>query len=214
MTAMERLRQELPPPGRIFGAQGDWSQVERELGLSLPTDYKEFISTYGSGKVCGFVSVYSPFVRNINWSFGSYLEQCRSAYQALVDTRVLDGIPYPVLPEMGGLLPFGTTENGNCLNWLTVGPPDQWELIAWDPDYLKFRATGYRSLSAYLADIVGQRCGLVTDDPPFDWLNPSHTFTPIDYDGPPFTTPSSSVASPKSSSKPAKKKASRKKKTD
>jgi hypothetical protein len=189
MTPFERLRVELIPPEIPFAFEGDWHRIEAEIGLALPGDYKAFISKYGSGKICGFVSLFSPFVNNGNWSLMPYVSETIQAYESYVDTKVLRAIPYPLYPKRGGLLPFGTTENSSCLNWLTDGPPDEWELVVWDPDSLAFSNTCYRSLAEFLADLVQQRCGLIPGDPPLDWLDPPRSFTAINYDSPEWSKP-------------------------
>lgn len=184
MTAFKRLRGEVAPPEIPFAAQGDWDDVEATLGLVLPSDYMTLVSTYGSGMFCGFVSALSPFVCNPKWSLIGYVHSTLVAYKSYVDSKVLSSIPYPLYPEKGGLVPFGTTENSNCLNWLAQGSQDEWELVVWEPDLLQFFNTGYKSLTEFLADLVQQKCGLIPDDPPRDWFNPPRSFTAINYDSP------------------------------
>jgi hypothetical protein len=52
-----------------------------------------------------------------------------------------DQHPYKLFPEPGGLLPFGGSDNGDTLFWLTLGEPDNWPIVvnaARDSDYEKF----------------------------------------------------------------------------
>jgi SUKH superfamily protein len=184
MTAFERLCAAVPPQEHRFGAEGDWGRTEADLRLAFPSDYKTFVATYGSGKICEFVSVLTPFIHNPKWSLLPYVHATVLAYQSYVETKVVRSLPYPLYPEKGGLLPFGTTENSNCLNWLTQGRPDQWELVVWEPDFLQFFKTGYKSLTEFMADLVQQKCGLIPDDAPLDWFNPPRSFTAINYDSP------------------------------
>jgi hypothetical protein len=58
--AVAELRRLVPPPAHPDGADGDWAACERELQLRLPEDYKEFISAYGSGTICGFFRNLEP----------------------------------------------------------------------------------------------------------------------------------------------------------
>lgn len=42
-TALQLLNKIAPPPNVPNEAQGDWQQIERTLGLTLPNDYKTLI---------------------------------------------------------------------------------------------------------------------------------------------------------------------------
>lgn len=35
-------------------------------------------------------------------------------------------------PQIGGLINFGVTENGDYLFWLPEGRPDEWKVVFWD----------------------------------------------------------------------------------
>lgn len=37
--------------------------------------------------------------------------------------------PYALYPEADGLLPWGTTDNGDQLFWLATGSPNEWSVI-------------------------------------------------------------------------------------
>ena len=61
----QSLTQLLPPPQTPVENQGDWTNVEQQLGMPLPADYKWFISTYGTGSICAaFINVLNPFAAN------------------------------------------------------------------------------------------------------------------------------------------------------
>src|ERR1035437_2084435 len=52
---LTRLVAIMPPPRTPTLPPGpdDWPSVERELGIGLPSDYKAFLATYGSGEING-----------------------------------------------------------------------------------------------------------------------------------------------------------------
>src|SRR6266511_5778594 len=80
----------------------DWPAAERELGLQLPSDYKEFAGRFGPGHFQnGYLWIAVP--RGV----GDRLNFFTSLVQRLEMLRYLrssgDEIPYPLYPEMGGL---------------------------------------------------------------------------------------------------------------
>jgi hypothetical protein len=126
----------------------DWKVVEAGLGLTLPSDYREFVFTYGSGLFAQFYRVYNPF------SASKYISLPQSI------TRVCDGlrefkrefpsqVPYPIHPESTGILPWGNDENGNDYYWLTRGGPDDWRVITDE-----VRGEGFREYDCTMTEFL------------------------------------------------------------
>ena len=117
----------LPPPAepRETGDRAAWAAVEREIGLRLPSDFKALIATYGSGSIDEFLTVHAPFSDNPNVRF---LDEARSNLKIYREIRTFEHIPHPIHPEPGGILPWGSTSNGDVLFWVTDPPdvPDRW----------------------------------------------------------------------------------------
>jgi hypothetical protein len=130
VTAIDSLKLVLPPPANpaYTGTQGEWAAVESGLGVTLPRDYKQFISEYGAGSIDEYLVVYSPF-----WSESSLaheLARLQHAYHYLVASLGYFPVPYPIFPEVGGLLPWGSTANGDVCSWITdQGDPDRWPIL-------------------------------------------------------------------------------------
>ncbi|WP_309090647.1 SMI1/KNR4 family protein [Phenylobacterium sp.] len=130
-VSIENLLKVVPPPAEPFESyDGPWEPVETFFGTGgLPADYKEFVLLYGSGYFMEFLGVSVPRAWN---------ENVRIATNAKIITRnfrehePLDPYPYGFWPDPGGLLPFGTTDNGDELFWLTEGAPDTWRVVVWD----------------------------------------------------------------------------------
>jgi hypothetical protein len=65
-----------PPPGSPVdtGSPDQWGEVERALGMPLPSDYKQFINVYGDGEFGDFLYVFNPFSgceqMNLLWQAG------------------------------------------------------------------------------------------------------------------------------------------------
>jgi hypothetical protein len=154
----------IPPPPVPVEASGEaWEKVEERLGAVLPDDYKEFICHYGSGLISNFIGIYNPFSKRININL---LEQSERQLWAL-RTLIGEGevCPYELFPTPEGLLPFGRTENGDALHWLTCGSPGNWSIVVNDsrsPEYEQFDC----SLSEFLVGILTQKkhCSIFPPD--------------------------------------------------
>lgn len=121
----------VPPPREPFEAfEGPWTDVEAELGTALPEDYKAFVRLYGSGYFMEFLGVAVPRSGNPNVRFETQARLISDMFRnhtSLGDEEA----SFPVWPEAGGLLGFGTTDNGDHLFWLTEGAPDAWKVVVW-----------------------------------------------------------------------------------
>jgi hypothetical protein len=124
MTALQLLKQIAPPPSVPTEAQGDWKQVEATIGLTLPDDYKNLISQYGTGRFSDFLYAFNPF------SVNECLNLINSSQRILEGERKFkEEFPFPLFPEPNGLFPWGSTDNGNYLYWHTKGEPRDWAVI-------------------------------------------------------------------------------------
>ncbi len=128
--SIENLRRVLQPPRSAIetGSSDAWSQVEEQLELRLPDDYKSYIRTYGTGCIGEFVWPLNPFSRNPNLNFLRAADEILSAMRSLRDGGYED-IPFPLYPERGGLLPWGFTDNGDNLYWVTRGDSNEWPVV-------------------------------------------------------------------------------------
>ena len=153
--ALARLRALGPPPALPISAVGPqvWSDVERELGLKLPTDFKQLLEEYGLGAFNDFLFAFNPAVANPHMN----LLHSAAEYARIDRSSRADGvpIPYPIHPEQGGLLAWGKTDNGDVLFWLTDPPedPDSWPIVASEsrgPNW--YRHPG--PASSFLADLL------------------------------------------------------------
>lgn len=126
---LDALRRLMPPPAEPLdpGEPDGWPSIELQLGLRLPSDYKAFIAAYGSGKIAIFLNVYNPFSDNHHIRLVEAAALDATAYREI---RTWEHIPYPIHPEPGGLLAWGTTDDGDFLSWVTdpASDPDAWPI--------------------------------------------------------------------------------------
>ena len=132
----------------------------------MPLDYKGYINAFGTGCLDDFIWVLNPFSSN---RYLSLFSQGEAALQALRELQSDFGfeVPHPLFPEPGGLLPWGTTDNGDVLYWLTEGRPDDWPVVAnaaRGPEVERY-AMG---MSAFLAKVLTREIvsGILPDDFP------------------------------------------------
>jgi hypothetical protein len=139
----------------------DWPKVEGAIGVALPEDYKEFIASYGTGKICDFLRVYNPAAAdkgaNLIWRFGVDLDALRT-----LRGQFPQYVTFDAFPARGGLIPWGITDNGDGLYWQS-GP--KWSVVTADSGYSEFeRYSG--TMTQFLSAVLSRqyRCGVFPDD--------------------------------------------------
>jgi len=131
--SIDKINKILAIPKIIYkpGTKEEWSNVENKIGISLPSDYKQFINTYGTGKIDNFIWILTPFVKDENLNL---LE--RSKF--LIDNYLKTAKKFPqyykhkVYPEDEGLFPWGYTINGDILYWITKRKSNDWNIVVYE----------------------------------------------------------------------------------
>ena len=127
---MHKLLSEATPPSMPVeaGFAMPWSEVESDIGTTLPADYKSIIEIYGSGDFCDLLVVLNPFSASQNMNLRAQIGPVLEIYQ---DYR--EAFPercnYSTYPKPDGLLPIAQDTNGNDLFYVTNGPPINWTLV-------------------------------------------------------------------------------------
>lgn len=177
--SIEKLKGILFPPDPPFktGDEEGWNQVESQLGTTLPIDYKEIISTYGTGGIDEFLWFLTPFVDDENVNFFKKMKVINDAYIVLRD-QFPHHLKHNVFPEENGLLPWAYTDNGDVLYWLTKGSPDEWSIVIYgsSDDYYEYP----NSISEFLYDMLSRKivCDIFPDDFPDE--NPKYYAIEVD----------------------------------
>lgn len=114
----------------------DWAAVEASLGgLRLPTDYKDLVETFPTGRFQRFASVIRPGEKGHaeNEYLGYYRHRLEDMRSAREDENDPATFPYPIFPEEGGLLPWGDGPRGELFFWLTrAKDPSDWSVVVAD----------------------------------------------------------------------------------
>ncbi len=129
--SLAKLVSLLPPPkvASEVPRPPPWADVERQLG-PLPADYKQFVECYGTGTIDNFITICNPFSANRFINLVSYSALARRALEEEVRSTSWSTVA-PAL-DVSRLLPFGGTDNGDRIVWVTDGPPDAWRVMVLD----------------------------------------------------------------------------------
>jgi hypothetical protein len=123
----------------------DWPAVEAELGTRLPSDYKEFMSVYGTGSVGteGLSVLHPKAPEGYPYREGGIADESvnlRDMWTSRWDKDVV--IPGLTAPEQ--LLAWGVGHSDPDLyGWvMTSTEPDAWPVVVWrraaNPDFVNF----------------------------------------------------------------------------
>ncbi len=142
----------------------EWHNVEQKLGTALPSDYKNYIDSFGVGKINNFILILTPFIEN---KYVNLISRGQMDLDAYAESRnqFPKNFTEKIYPEIDGLLPFGVTDNGDTLYWRTVGHPDVWPVTIYEargPKHFDFSGNMVEFLIQLLQK--GMETGVFPDD--------------------------------------------------
>jgi hypothetical protein len=158
---LQALLEVLTPPANPLelGDPGQWQQFEARYEVTLPDDYKAFVNTYGTGHIDEVIFSYNPFcqrpILKASYDYAKWLEEAKSINH-LKQTYGEVVFPFPVYPEASGLLPWGSTDNGDRLYWQTTTRTDDWSVVV-----SEVRSDNFETLACSMTDFIR---GLLTRD--------------------------------------------------
>jgi len=109
----------------------DWAAIEGDLGVRLPTDYKLLAESFPERLFRGWVVVRLP-ERTGDDRPRLLSDFAAAELEALREFRETGQcvFPFPLFPELGGVLPWGYLQSPGVAYWLTgPGDPDEWPVI-------------------------------------------------------------------------------------
>ncbi|MBW5894509.1 SMI1/KNR4 family protein [Pectobacterium polaris] len=106
----------VPPDFPNESGSGDvWPSIDKDL--SFPSDYIEFISIYGTGRIADFLAIFNPFTQNHDLDFFEQKKLIIEDFKYL-NNEYPEFFTYKLYPEINGLLPIGVTDNGDYIFWV------------------------------------------------------------------------------------------------
>lgn len=127
----ERVKALLPPPADVPAAV--WAPVHDFLGVRYPQSFIDFTETYGFG-ILGSISFRHPSGGLPGLDLLSSVERNLGYLRAKRDEWGSDpglGVPYPIHPEAGGLIPWGGPTS-DFLYYFRAEPaedPESWPIV-------------------------------------------------------------------------------------
>jgi hypothetical protein len=150
------LRLIMPPPSEPVecGTWEEWTKTTALMGTRLPLDYMNYILAYGSGQIANFIWPFNPLSANKHLNLMEQVMPNLSALRVLKEEFGSEAVPYPLYYEPGGLLPWGRTDNGDVMYWLTTGGnPDNWSIVVGEargPDWEHY----HESMTGFLEKLL------------------------------------------------------------
>ncbi len=165
------LQQLLAPPTAPVDVPTDrqWSDTEAALGVALPSDYRDYLNTYGSGRIGDFLDIFNPASPRSWDGLLARLDQQRPVFESMQGGR--HPLSYGLHPARPGLLPLGQTDNGDMLFYLINGEAEGWKVAFFESrgaDVVVFDA----GLTAFLVAGLRHEMDVFPD-------SVSTTFTPV-----------------------------------
>lgn len=107
-----------------------WKRVERELGTTLPKEYKRLVNRYSTLIINEFLCILNPF----DYYYNNLIDRGDIILDAYLVSKSNDPEAFnlPVFPEKNGILPFGYTVNGDELYWRTNKDIRLWSIIVYE----------------------------------------------------------------------------------
>ncbi|MEU7025580.1 SMI1/KNR4 family protein [Streptomyces sp. NPDC015232] len=127
---LARFRSLLGDPLWLGDPEAEWRDFEERHALSLPFEYKEFVSAYGPGCLNDQMLIFHPGGDpdeglNLDW----LLKSVHSSHVTL-RSESPELHPFPMHPDRGGLVPVGRSYGGNHLLLAPPSPGNHdWQVV-------------------------------------------------------------------------------------
>ncbi|MFD5470672.1 SMI1/KNR4 family protein [Streptomyces sp. NPDC127105] len=116
-----RVQEMLGEPPRRYRNPAAWRDLEGDLGVNLPADYKEIVDGYAPIQINCHLSLDHPATGR--WNLGAWIRSTADAWSQVEwddgepegDPRVSLGVPELVFGTPDGLIPIASTDRGETL---------------------------------------------------------------------------------------------------
>ena len=170
--SIERVMELMPVPDHVYENNSiDWELIEGRINAVFPADFKDFVSSYGTGVIGNFVWVINPFSSNNNLNIDK-LEYIIESYMYMKRE-----FPDQYTRNGSNILPWAVTDNGDSFVWIRNGDdPDRWVVMIHSHDQGEEEETGFTAME-FLVALLEQR--IKSNILPEDFLRAEKAFTPL-----------------------------------
>lgn len=128
MSTLERLQEVLHSPS--VGTQIDWDEITAFYDTRFPSDYKDFISHYGSGVIGDMLEVFAPTADT-----DPYTRRTSRIPEDVLDLPEVNEWNEPRHAEVydpSDVMVWGETVEADVLGWITNSDtPDDWPVAVY-----------------------------------------------------------------------------------
>jgi hypothetical protein len=125
---LARLKLYIPPPARPNLGPGTWEEAFAALGTRLPEQYVDLMSLYGGGLWGNWLECYQPLGSHRFRGLVPFWKSLIDGHHMTKETFP-DHVPPLMWPDPGGLLPFGSSADGDKIGWVCHGDPETWKVV-------------------------------------------------------------------------------------
>ncbi|MEU0739733.1 SMI1/KNR4 family protein [Streptomyces sp. NPDC006134] len=126
-TYVMRVLAVLGEPPRRYQAGSAWHELEHELGVSLPADYKEIVDGYAPVQINGHLNLLHPATDR--WNLIEDIRRTSEAWSQIDwddvepegDPRVALEVPELLFGVADGLIPIASTDRGESIFYAPRG---------------------------------------------------------------------------------------------
>ncbi|MGW5235163.1 SMI1/KNR4 family protein [Streptomyces nodosus] len=172
MATLPESQALLGEPRFNWSDPASWTELEQELGIEFPADFREIVDTYGSIEINGQLYLKHP-AGHLLHDLG---EMIRRDLELWRDEDMAEFLPDPVGANPGELMPVATATTGEAI-FLRVpdGPSSSWRVAVQEfdsPAWTLYEMTFSEWLLAYLRgrDVTLCSQGFAPDRPFWEFL--------------------------------------------
>jgi hypothetical protein len=108
----------------------DWASIEQAVGFRYPAEFRELCSTFPPGEFQSLLKVLHP---SAGPDPAAHAEEVTGYAALLRDDAARRGLPYPIYPDPGGVVPWAIIGFDYVIGWLAdAETPDAWPVIVCD----------------------------------------------------------------------------------
>lgn len=144
----DELKKVLIKKNKVHNTENSWNDIEEQMKLVLPCDYKWFIDFYGNGGINDFLWFLTPFCEVEHINLMSRGKTMLESYQD-IKSEYPEYCRHEVYPQSNGILPLGYTDNGDELFWKTAKETDNWTVVVYES-----RSDEYREYDMGVVDFI------------------------------------------------------------